>query len=156
DRLVSQGLREAVNVIKNVFPIDSYQEGGLATLFSSSITSSTNSRQRIDTVYGAEAVLTDSLLSFKTSKHFHDLLGRSLNDFPASLSPSTTDNAFFLQSYFPLMPQPEEHNQGSSAPSRSLSESLFNLLDCLTKQSLEPSLPSFCIREFSQEFLDSY
>lgn len=155
DRLVSQGLREAVNVIKNVFPIDSYQEGGLATLFSSSITSSTNSRQRVDTVYGAEAILTDSLLSFKTSQHFHDLLGRSLSDFPASLSPSTPDSAYFLQSYLPLMPQPEERSEGSSATSRSLSESLFSLMDCLTKQSLELSLPSFCIREFSQEFLDS-
>lgn len=174
ERLVSQGVREAVNLLKNVFPIDSYQEGGLATLFSSG--SSSNVRQKIDTLYGAESLLTDCLVTFKSSKHFHDLFCRSTSGMNTPLTSSQDNNWFQKESSRlkwsrscddlrqvsqDLLPHPLvsgnqwESRLPSSQSKSSLSESIFNFLDCVTHQSLEPSLHSFLIKLFLEDYLET-
>lgn len=174
DRILSQGVREAVNLLKNVFPTDSYQEGGLATLFSGS--NPLNQRQKIDTLYGAESLLTDSLLALKERKH----LFRSCSDLTSSfdrrqyqpessrlkwsLSHSDLNSIFQVRDsdIIPTLAPPiwthhGSHDQDSIGHpyENSVSESIFNLVNCVIRKSTEPSLPSFLIQLFLEEFITS-
>lgn len=94
DKVITDGIKGAVSVIKNVLPLDSVQDGYFNIFASHSI------RPEIKTRFGGESILTDCLLSFQNSKGLLQLI-RAVSDADSSkgfdsLQSSLTNNDFQL------------------------------------------------------------
>lgn len=169
DKVITDGIKGAVSVIKNVLPLDSVQDGYFNIFASHPI------RPEIKTRFGGEPILTDCLLSFQNSKGFLQLI-RAVSDADSSkgfdsLQTSLTNNDFQLlrtRLSGTNSPGVEVAQENSMEPLRqleqttklSLSDALVEFADVtlFTRKSVgdvhRVSLSAFLIKLFLEEQLE--